>query len=40
MKFLHYIDSPVKIPIRGGLEDLPERRELIDVFPLVLPITN
>lgn len=27
MRYLHYIDSVVKIPIRGGLEDLPEKSE-------------
>ena len=25
MKYLHYVDSAVKFPVRSGLEDLPER---------------
>lgn len=25
MKYLHYVDSAVKFPVRNGLEDLPER---------------
>lgn len=25
MKFLHYVDSTAKFPVRNGLEDLPER---------------
>lgn len=25
MRFLHYVDSVVKIPIRAGLEDLQEK---------------
>jgi engulfment and cell motility protein 1 len=28
MKYLHYVDSQVKFPVRDGLEDLPERIEL------------
>ncbi|KAI0032657.1 ELMO/CED-12 family-domain-containing protein [Vararia minispora EC-137] len=28
MKYLHYVDSAVKFPVRDGLEDLPERIEL------------
>lgn len=28
MRYLHYVDSVVKIPIRPGLEDLPERSKL------------
>ncbi|KAG8960007.1 hypothetical protein FRC03_007201 [Tulasnella sp. 419] len=37
MRYLHYIESAVKIPIRGGLEDLPER---IDVSLLSEVVTN
>jgi engulfment and cell motility protein 1 len=25
MKYLHYVDSAIKFPVRSGLEDLPER---------------
>ena len=25
MKYLHYVDSAVKFPVRSGLEDLPDR---------------
>lgn len=25
MRYLHYVDSAIKFPIRSGLEDLPER---------------
>ena len=25
LKYLHYVDSAVKFPVRNGLEDLPER---------------
>lgn len=28
---MHYVDCPVKIPIRAGLEDLPERFEISQV---------
>ncbi|KAI0316748.1 ELMO/CED-12 family-domain-containing protein [Amylostereum chailletii] len=28
MKYLHYVDSQLKFPVRNGLEDLPERIEL------------
>jgi engulfment/cell motility protein 1 len=28
LKYLHYIDSAVKFPVRSGLEDLPERIEI------------
>ncbi|KAJ4469589.1 ELMO/CED-12 family-domain-containing protein [Lentinula aciculospora] len=28
LKYLHYIDSAVKFPVRGGLEDLPDRIEI------------
>lgn len=28
LKYLHYVDSPVKFPVRNGLEDLPERMEI------------
>ena len=27
-KYLHYVDSAVKFPVRSGLEDLPERIEI------------
>jgi len=28
LKYLHYVDSAVKFPVRNGLEDLPERIEV------------
>ncbi|OAX43979.1 hypothetical protein K503DRAFT_679972 [Rhizopogon vinicolor AM-OR11-026] len=28
LKYLHYVDSAVKFPVRNGLEDLPERIEI------------
>ncbi|KAI0046206.1 hypothetical protein FA95DRAFT_1670994 [Auriscalpium vulgare] len=28
LKYLHYVDSQVKFPVRNGLEDLPERIDL------------
>ncbi|TFY79819.1 hypothetical protein EWM64_g4192 [Hericium alpestre] len=28
LKYLHYVDSPVKFPVRHGLEDLPERIDI------------
>lgn len=28
MKYLHYVDSAVKFPVRNGLEDLPERIDI------------
>ena len=28
MKYLHYVDSAVKFPVRKGLEDLPERIDI------------
>lgn len=28
MKFLHYVDSAAKFPVRSGLEDLPDRIEI------------
>ncbi|KAJ3823203.1 ELMO/CED-12 family-domain-containing protein [Lentinula raphanica] len=28
LKYLHFVDSAVKFPVRGGLEDLPERIEI------------
>ncbi|CAE6455315.1 unnamed protein product [Rhizoctonia solani] len=28
MRFIYYLDSAMKIPIRGGIEDLPERIEV------------
>ena len=28
LKYLHYVDSAVKFPVRKGLEDLPERIEI------------
>ncbi|KAJ1306927.1 hypothetical protein OPQ81_007910 [Rhizoctonia solani] len=28
MRFIYYLDSTMKIPIRGGIEDLPERIEV------------
>lgn len=28
MKYLHYVDSTLKFPVRNGLEDLPERIEV------------
>ncbi|KAF5383550.1 hypothetical protein D9615_003536 [Tricholomella constricta] len=28
MKYLHYVDSAVKFPVRSGLEDLPERIDI------------
>ncbi|KIO34104.1 hypothetical protein M407DRAFT_223702 [Tulasnella calospora MUT 4182] len=37
MRYLHFVDSVVKIPIRSGLEDLPER---IDASLLLEVITN
>ncbi|KAG8886764.1 hypothetical protein FRB98_001029 [Tulasnella sp. 332] len=36
MRYLHYVDSVVKLPIRAGLEDLPEKMEvaqIVDVTP-------
>ena len=31
LKYLHYVDSAVKFPVRKGLEDLPERIDLSQV---------
>lgn len=31
MRYLHYVDSVVKLPIRADLEDLPEKSELIPI---------
>ncbi|KAF8159524.1 ELMO/CED-12 family-domain-containing protein [Crassisporium funariophilum] len=28
MKYLHYVDSAIKFPVRNGLEDLPERIDI------------
>ena len=28
MKYLHYVDSTAKFPVRNGLEDLPERIDI------------
>lgn len=28
LKYLHYVDSAIKFPVRNGLEDLPERIEV------------
>lgn len=28
---MHYVDCPVKVPIRAGLEDLPERFEISQI---------
>ncbi|KDR80657.1 hypothetical protein GALMADRAFT_222250 [Galerina marginata CBS 339.88] len=28
LKFLHYVDSAIKFPVRNGLEDLPERIDM------------
>lgn len=28
---MHYVDSPVKFPVRAGLEDLPERFEISQI---------
>ena len=28
LKYLHYVDSQVKFPVRNGLEDLPERIDI------------
>jgi hypothetical protein len=28
MRFIYYLDSAMKIPMRGGIEDLPERSML------------
>jgi engulfment/cell motility protein 1 len=28
LKYLHYVDSTIKFPVRSGLEDLPERIEV------------
>ena len=30
-KYIHYVDSAVKFPIRAGLEDLPERIEVAQI---------
>jgi len=35
-KYLHYVDSTVKMQIRGGLEDLPERIEVSQVAEVQL----
>lgn len=29
MRYLHYVDSAVKVPIRSGLEDLPEKSTFV-----------
>ncbi|QRV88985.1 engulfment and cell motility-like protein [Ceratobasidium sp. AG-Ba] len=31
MRYLYYIDSAMKIPMRGGIEDLPERIEVASI---------
>lgn len=31
MKYLHYVDSQSKFPVRGGLEDLPDRMDITTV---------
>lgn len=31
LKYMHYVDSPVKFPVRAGLEDLPERFEISQI---------
>ncbi len=31
LKYLHYVDSGVKFPVRNGLEDLPERIEVATI---------
>jgi engulfment/cell motility protein 1 len=31
LKYMHYVDCPLKVPIRAGLEDLPERFEISQV---------
>ena len=31
LKYMHYVDCPVKVPIRAGLEDLPERFEISQI---------
>jgi len=31
LKYIHYADSPVKVTIRAGLEDLPERFEISQI---------
>ncbi|KAG9001483.1 hypothetical protein FRB94_006575 [Tulasnella sp. JGI-2019a] len=36
MRYLHYVDSVVKLPIRAGLEDLPERIEVAHILDVTL----
>jgi len=36
MRYLHYVDSVVKIPIRPGLEDLPEKSKSDNTPPHTL----
>jgi engulfment/cell motility protein 1 len=31
LKYLHYVDSAVKFPVRNGLEDLPDRIEVSSI---------
>jgi len=31
LKYLHYVDSQSKFPVRGGLEDLPDRLDITTV---------
>lgn len=31
LKYMHYVDSAVKFPVRSGLEDLPERIEISQI---------
>ncbi|KAJ8079518.1 hypothetical protein PM082_011105 [Marasmius tenuissimus] len=34
LKYLHYVDSAVKFPVRNGLEDLPERIEVAAIVEI------
>lgn len=31
LKYMHYVDSPMKFPVRAGSEDLPERFEISQI---------
>ena len=36
LRYMHYVDCPVKMPIRAGLEDLPERFEISQITEVVI----